>query len=122
MGARARLNAFLDAEGRYEIGQEVVPVDALKFQDSRKYPQRLKEAMPERARKVESAIREMRGGAMNDGRFGSRMRGIGARWAMIEKLFDIEARRLGLRRGGQQPSAARASGRSTRARSRWPTR
>ena len=29
IGARARLDAFLDAEGRYEIGQEVLPVDAL---------------------------------------------------------------------------------------------
>ncbi len=45
IGARARLNGFLDGEGRYEIGQEVVPVDALKFKDSRKYPERLKEAM-----------------------------------------------------------------------------
>ncbi len=36
---------MLDAEGRYEIGQEVVPVDALKFKDSRKYPERLKDAM-----------------------------------------------------------------------------
>ncbi len=44
IGARARLNAFLDAQGRYEIGQEVLPVDALKFKDSRKYPDRLKEA------------------------------------------------------------------------------
>ena len=45
ISARARLDAFLDAEGRYEIGQEVVPVDALKFKDSRKYPERLKEAL-----------------------------------------------------------------------------
>lgn len=45
INARARLNHFLDGEGRYEIGQEVLPVDPLKFQDSRKYPQRLKEAM-----------------------------------------------------------------------------
>ncbi|MCK6426136.1 MAG: acetyl-CoA carboxylase, carboxyltransferase subunit beta [Burkholderiaceae bacterium] len=45
IGARARLDAFLDAEGRYEIGQEVVPVDALKFKDSKKYPERIKEAM-----------------------------------------------------------------------------
>jgi acetyl-CoA carboxylase carboxyl transferase subunit beta len=45
IGARARLNGFLDAEGRYEIGQEVLPVDALKFKDSRKYPERLKEAL-----------------------------------------------------------------------------
>jgi acetyl-CoA carboxylase carboxyl transferase subunit beta len=45
IGARARLNAFLDGEGRYEIGQEVLPVDALKFKDSRRYPERLKSAM-----------------------------------------------------------------------------
>ena len=45
IGSRARLNAFLDAEGRYEIGQEVLPVDALKFRDSKKYPERLKSAL-----------------------------------------------------------------------------
>ncbi len=45
IGARARLDAFLDAEGRYEIGQEVLPMDPLKFKDSRKYPERLKEAL-----------------------------------------------------------------------------
>lgn len=45
IGARARLNAFLDGEGRYELGQEVLPVDALKFKDSKKYPERLKSAM-----------------------------------------------------------------------------
>jgi acetyl-CoA carboxylase carboxyl transferase subunit beta len=45
IGARARLDAFLDAEGRYEIGQEVLPVDPLKFKDSRKYTERLKDAV-----------------------------------------------------------------------------
>ena len=45
IGARARLDAFLDAEGRYEIGQEVLAVDALKFKDSKKYPERLKDAL-----------------------------------------------------------------------------
>jgi len=45
IGARARLDALLDPEGRYEIGQEVLPVDPLKFKDSRKYPDRLKEAL-----------------------------------------------------------------------------
>jgi len=45
IGARARLNVFLDNEGRFEIGQEVLPLDALKFKDSRKYPERLKEAL-----------------------------------------------------------------------------
>jgi acetyl-CoA carboxylase carboxyl transferase subunit beta len=45
IAARARLDAFLDAEGRFEIGQEVLPVDALKFRDSKKYPERLKAAL-----------------------------------------------------------------------------
>ncbi|MBV5296936.1 MAG: acetyl-CoA carboxylase, carboxyltransferase subunit beta [Rhodoferax sp.] len=45
IAARTRLNVFLDNEGRYEIGQEVLPVDVLKFKDSRKYPERLKEAL-----------------------------------------------------------------------------
>lgn len=45
ISARTRLDAFLDAEGRFEIGQEVLPVDALKFKDSKKYPERLKQAL-----------------------------------------------------------------------------
>ncbi len=45
--ARERLDALLDAEGRYEIGQEIVPVDSLKFKDSKKYPDRLQDAMTE---------------------------------------------------------------------------
>jgi acetyl-CoA carboxylase carboxyl transferase subunit beta len=45
ISARARLDAFLDAEGRYEVGQEVLPVDALKFKDSKKYAERLKAAL-----------------------------------------------------------------------------
>jgi acetyl-CoA carboxylase carboxyl transferase subunit beta len=45
IGARDRLNAFLDAEGRYEIGHEVLPIDPLKFKDSKKYPERLKAAL-----------------------------------------------------------------------------
>jgi acetyl-CoA carboxylase carboxyl transferase subunit beta len=44
LGARPRLDALLDADGRYEIGAEVLPVDPLKFRDSRKYPERLSEA------------------------------------------------------------------------------
>ena len=44
IGARARLDALLDPEGRFEIGAEVLPVDSLKFKDSRKYPERLEEA------------------------------------------------------------------------------
>ena len=45
--ARERLDALLDTEGRYEIGAEVMPVDTLKFKDSRKYTERLDEARKE---------------------------------------------------------------------------
>jgi acetyl-CoA carboxylase carboxyl transferase subunit beta len=41
VSARERLDMTLDPEGRYEIGAEVVPVDFLKFVDSRKYIERL---------------------------------------------------------------------------------
>ncbi len=39
--ARTRLGWLLDAEGRFEIGAEVQPLDTLKFKDSRKYSERL---------------------------------------------------------------------------------
>jgi len=39
--ARERLDVTLDPEGRYEIGAEVVPVDFLKFVDTRRYHERL---------------------------------------------------------------------------------
>jgi acetyl-CoA carboxylase carboxyl transferase subunit beta len=42
--ARARLDRLLDPEGRVELGQEVRPLDPLKFKDSRKYPDRLSQA------------------------------------------------------------------------------
>jgi acetyl-CoA carboxylase carboxyl transferase subunit beta len=45
ISARERLDHLLDLEGRYEIGQEILPVDPLKFRDNRAYPERLSEAM-----------------------------------------------------------------------------
>ncbi|MBS3917226.1 MAG: acetyl-CoA carboxylase carboxyltransferase subunit beta [Sulfuritalea sp.] len=47
LDARARLDLLLDAEGRFEIGAEVLPVDPLKFKDSRRYPDRLNAAVEE---------------------------------------------------------------------------
>jgi len=41
ISARTRLDWLLDSEGRFEIGAEVLPVDTLKFKDSRKYSERL---------------------------------------------------------------------------------
>jgi acetyl-CoA carboxylase carboxyl transferase subunit beta len=39
--ARVRLDALLDPEGRFEIGSEVIPMDPLKFKDSKRYVDRL---------------------------------------------------------------------------------
>ena len=39
--ARVRLDQLLDAEGRFEIGSEVLPLDPLKFKDSKRYIDRL---------------------------------------------------------------------------------
>ncbi|HUY04228.1 MAG TPA: acetyl-CoA carboxylase, carboxyltransferase subunit beta [Rhodocyclaceae bacterium] len=39
--ARQRLDLLLDPEGRFEIGVEIIPVDALKFKDSKRYSDRL---------------------------------------------------------------------------------
>jgi acetyl-CoA carboxylase carboxyl transferase subunit beta len=47
VSARERLDYLLDMEGRYEIGAEVLPVDSLKFKDSKRYPDRLEEARSE---------------------------------------------------------------------------
>ncbi|MCW0208894.1 MAG: acetyl-CoA carboxylase, carboxyltransferase subunit beta [Achromobacter sp.] len=45
IGARARIDSLLDLEGRVEIGQTTRSVDTLKFKDTRKYPERLQEAV-----------------------------------------------------------------------------
>jgi len=44
ISARERLDWLLDIEGRYEIGAEVLPVDTLKFKDSKRYIDRISEA------------------------------------------------------------------------------
>ncbi|HYX67110.1 MAG TPA: acetyl-CoA carboxylase, carboxyltransferase subunit beta [Burkholderiales bacterium] len=49
LGARPRLDALLDPDGRFEIGSEVLPVDPLKFKDSRRYTERLAEAQEQTA-------------------------------------------------------------------------
>lgn len=47
ISARRRLDLLLDAEGRFEIGAEVLPVDPLKFKDSKRYADRLKSTQSE---------------------------------------------------------------------------
>ena len=45
IGARQRIDTLLDPEGRYEIGIGTLPVDSLKFKDTKKYVDRLQDAM-----------------------------------------------------------------------------
>ena len=69
------------------LAAEVLPV----------FEERIAQALPpERVRKVQHGIREMRGGKMNESAFGSRMDGQGPRWTMIRTLFETHVRRLGL--------------------------
>ena len=44
IGARRRLDVFLDGEGREEIGADLQPSDVLRFKDSRRYRERLSQA------------------------------------------------------------------------------
>lgn len=44
IGARRRLETFLDEEPRVEIAAELQPVDILKFRDSKRYRERLQQA------------------------------------------------------------------------------
>jgi DNA repair photolyase len=56
-------------------------------------------AYPDRAHKVIHAIQDVRGGQMNDPRFGVRMRGEGVRADAISTMFAIHCRKLGLSTG-----------------------
>jgi DNA repair photolyase len=68
--------------------------------------ERIQITMPLRAQKIENRVREMRHGRLNDPRFKNRMRGSGPYWEGIKKLFNISARRVGLRDKPDSPSRA----------------
>jgi DNA repair photolyase len=80
-GARQAFRTML------RLSREVLPV----------FEERLGEAYPDRAKKVLHAIQDVRGGKMSEGAFGKRMTGTGPRWAAIEQLFDVHAKRLGMK-------------------------
>ncbi len=68
------------------LSAEVLPV----------FRERIAEAFPDRAKKIESAILEMRAGRMNRSDFGERMVGHGPRWHAVRQMFEITCRRLGI--------------------------
>ncbi|WP_132975631.1 acetyl-CoA carboxylase, carboxyltransferase subunit beta [Thiobaca trueperi] len=59
LSARRRLDAFLDPEGREEIGGELESLDPLKFKDLKKYKERLAQAQKQSGEK--EALIVMRG-------------------------------------------------------------
>lgn len=62
----------------------------------------LENHFPERKEKVLNRLRDIRGGALNDPRFGARMRGEGAFADQVATLFHVAARRVGL--AGREPT------------------
>jgi DNA repair photolyase len=67
---------------------------------------RLAEQMPLRAARIESRIRDVRGGKLNDSRLGRRGRGQGRYWETIERVWDLWTRRLGFTDRFDDPAAA----------------
>jgi DNA repair photolyase len=70
------------------------------------FAERLRAALPLRAEKVLTRIREMRGGKLNDPRFGDRMRGHGRYIETVLELFQVTVRRLGLVHRDPSPEAS----------------
>ena len=62
------------------------------------FEERMREAFPMRCERVFRAMREFRGGALHESAFGKRMRGEGPRFEVVEGLFEMSCRRLGLER------------------------
>lgn len=86
------LEAVADAGAR-SVGRIL-----LRLQGSVKsvFIKRLRRALPDRAVRIIARLEEIRGDSLTDGRFHRRMTGTGVYWKMIEDLFDLHARRLGL--------------------------
>ncbi len=67
----------------------------------------LEQHFPDRKKKVLNRIREMRGGKLNDPRFGSRMRGEGVFSEQINSMFRLACRKAGIE--GRHPELSTAS-------------
>lgn len=73
--------------------------------------ERVKKHLPEKAGKIEHHIRQVRGGGLYNTSFASRMSGTGTMADMVDKLFRIHARKLGLETGeGMGEAEARSAG------------
>ncbi len=66
----------------------------------------LEEHIPEAKEKILARIRDVRGGSLNDTRFGARMRGEGVFAGQIRQLFEVSLQREGLSEKAMELSAA----------------
>ncbi len=87
------------------VPAEVLPV----------FEERLREAFPERADKVLSQLATLRDGQLRDSRFGTRMSGRGASWQVVQQLFTLHCRKLGLEAWDEREARGRAGGPQARA-------
>lgn len=63
--------------------------------------ERMRDAFPDRLAKIIHRIQEVRGGAMSDAGFFSRLQGTGTYWQCLEQLFQLSCRRAGFVRDDQ---------------------
>jgi DNA repair photolyase len=60
------------------------------------YDARMAEAFPDRVKRMDSALVQVRRGKRNETAFGARMTGDGARWEIVRQLFHATCKRLGM--------------------------
>lgn len=88
----AILKAVRDAGGRYaEYAMLRLPHGVKEI-----FSRWLETHLPHRKEKILNRLRAVRGGRLNDPRFGSRMRGEGLFAGHVARLFELSCRRLGL--------------------------
>ena len=85
-----------------------VPI-RLPFEVKDLFAEWLDEHFPDRKAHVLTLIRDLRGGRMNDPRFGRRMRGQGPLAALLAQRFQLACRRLGLNERAEPSPAASGS-------------
>ncbi len=68
------------------------------------FEQRLRQALPLRAERIMRRLRETRGGAVDDRRFGKRFAGSGTYYKLLEDMFTLSCRRWGLGGAPELPS------------------
>jgi DNA repair photolyase len=103
------LEAILEAAaGAGAVAAATMPV-RLPHELKSLFTEWLQQHYPHRAGRILGLIRQMRGGELNDPRFGSRMRGEGPYAAMMQQRFTVACRRLGLLRPSEawQPDCSR---------------